>query len=567
MREYPLFDPGVSDHRSARRYLLWLVGVVRIPITVGVVYGIGFMLAGSLTPQVVGKAIDEGLIARDRTALLWWGGTLFGLVVFGAITAVLQERADFVTQSAGSFHTMTLVNRQAAWLGATLRSRVNTGEVVSIGVGDLTAIGAGLRSTSRGAGAVVAIVTVATIMVTSAWQLGLTVLVGVPLIFWATAAALGPLRRRQAELRRQQEELASQAVDIAGGLRVLRGFGGENRFAERYREQSQRTRLVAIQVARVGALLAALKALLPGLLAVAVVWLGARLVLAGSLRAGQLVAFYGYAVFLATPLRWFTDTAEMLTRAQVSAGRACGFLTVRRTVEEPAAGPAGASWDGDLVDPTSGLECRQGVFTAVACASSADTLAIADRLGRYRPGAVTLGGTPLADLPLPEVRRHILVVANDDHLFAGRLRTELDPGEQHPDEHLTDLAATASAHDVIEPLPDGLDTEVQAGGRNFSGGERQRLRLLRALAVDPDVLILVDPTSAVDAHTEDRIAGRLRDRRHGRTTVVFTTSPIVLGEADTVVHIESSVVVAAGSHGELLTGESYRALVTRGVDL
>ncbi len=111
---------------------------------------------------------------------------------------------------------------------------------------------------------------------------------------------------------------------------------------------------------------------------------------------------------------------------------------------------------------------------------------------------------------------------------------------------------TASAEDVLVALPDGLDSEVEEKGRSFSGGQRQRLVLVRALLADPAVLVLVEPTSAVDAHTEARIADRLRDHRAGRTTVVVTSSPLLLDRVDEVVFVAAGRVVATGKHRDLL---------------
>ena len=124
--------------------------------------------------------------------------------------------------------------------------------------------------------------------------------------------------------------------------------------------------------------------------------------------------------------------------------------------------------------------------------------------------------------------------------------------------------ATTSSADIMEALPEGLDTVVAERGRTFSGGQRQRLVLARALTLDPEILVLVEPTSAVDAHTEARIAARLRQHRAGRTTVVTSTSPLMLDAVDEVVFLREGRVVAAGRHQDLLDSDPlYRRVVTR----
>ncbi|MFE0045161.1 ABC transporter transmembrane domain-containing protein [Streptomyces albireticuli] len=532
-------------------------------------YGVATMVAKSLVPVVLGLAIDRGIVAHDRSALWLWSGILLALVVMQAGTTTLQERCDFAVNSGPSFRAMQYVNRHAAVLGADLRKHASTGEVVNIGTGDIEPIGRALAATSRGAGAVVAIVLIAVIMLSSAWQLGLTVLAGVPLIVWLMTLAVRPLRRRQGALRKQQGELAAFAVDTTTGLGVLHGFGGAARFAERYREESQRTRRLATLTARSEGALAAVKTFLPGALGTVVVWLGARLVLDGTLTVGQLVAFYGYAVFLATPLRWLTDSFEALTRGQVSAERVCRFLRAERRLPGDAAGTddrhAGTpAPEGPLTDPLSRLTVRPGSFTAVACASPADAATLADRLGRYTESDVTWGDEPLRARPLDDTRARVMVLRNDDRLFAGPLHAELDPLGRTTRQDLLELTGTVVAREVVDALPGGLDGEVHSAGRNFSGGERQRLRLLRALAADPEVLLLVEPTSALDAHTEARLVQRLRAHRDGRTTVVFTTSPVVLGQADHVAYVDDTTTVAAtGAHHKLLADGRYHSLVTR----
>jgi ABC-type multidrug transport system fused ATPase/permease subunit len=174
----------------------------------------------------------------------------------------------------------------------------------------------------------------------------------------------------------------------------------------------------------------------------------------------------------------------------------------------------------------------------------------------------------LVDLRVEAVRRRIVVSETDPLLFSGPLRAELDPwGRVREDGELLAAVAVANAEDVLDALPEGLDAHVEERGRGFSGGQRQRLVLARALLADAEILILVEPTSAVDAHTEARIARRLREARAGRTTLVITVSPLVLDQADRVVFMEDGRVAAVGGHRELLdTVPEYRATVTRGED-
>jgi ABC-type multidrug transport system fused ATPase/permease subunit len=561
MRSLPVADPGTPDHRSATRFLLWLAVRTWPSMVAGISWGVVWMVSQALMPAVIGKAVDAGLVDRDRGALLTWGIVLLGLGLVQAAAGIIRHRFAVFNWLAGAYRTIQLTIAQANRLGATLPKRLATGEVVSIGTADISYIGNALDVTARGAGAVAAIVTIAAILFSASVPLGLVVIVGVPLLMALVGALIRPLHHRQQAYRDQQGTLTTRSGDIVAGLRVLRGVGGEATFAARYRAESQSLRSAGVRVARVESLLEAAQVLVPGAFVVLVVWLGARFALRGEITPGQLVSFYGYASFLMGPLRTITETIDKLTRGHVAARRVVAMLALRRDLAEPARPAALPEDEGDLVDEESGVVVRPGRLTAVAATTPEDAAEIADRLGRYSDGDVTLSGVPLRDLPLATVRERVLVADNDGRLFSGPLRAELG-GD---DERIAAALAAASAADIVEALPEGLDTVVAERGREFSGGQQQRLRLVRALLADPQVLVLVEPTSAVDAHTEARIAARLGAARTGRTTVVCTTSPLVLDRADHVVFVEDGKVAAEGGHRELIESEPrYAAVVTRG---
>ena len=163
------------------------------------------------------------------------------------------------------------------------------------------------------------------------------------------------------------------------------------------------------------------------------------------------------------------------------------------------------------------------------------------------------------------MRERILISDSAPQVFAGTLRSAVDPLGKLTREQAERCLYTAAADDVFDALPGGWQGELDERGRGLSGGQRQRLVLMRALAVDPEVLVLVDPTSAVDAHTEAAIAARLGQHRAGRTTVVMTASPLLLHHADEVVLIIDGRLHERGRHADLLAGSAaYRAVVVRG---
>jgi ABC-type bacteriocin/lantibiotic exporter with double-glycine peptidase domain len=444
--------------------------------------------------------------------------------------------------------------------------------VVAVVASDAMRLGGLFDVFARMVGAVVSYVVVAVILLGTSRTLGLVVLVGVPILTALLAFIVRPLQKRQAHQREESGRLIGLGADTVAGLRVLRGIGGEHTFLRRYAGQSQQVRQVGYRVAGVQAALDAAQVLLPGVFVLVVTWLGARYALQGDISVGELVAFYGYSAFLVLPLRTATEFVDRFSRAHIGARKLIRVLAVQpdhrdhpdvaRHAAEPAPGVP-------LVDERSGVVVEPGLLTAIVSARPEESAALADRLGRFGRDAagVRLGSTSLLDLPLETVRRRVVVSETDPRLFTGSLREELDPWGRYDDATILRTLSVASGEDVLEALADGLDSEVEERGRSFSGGQRQRLALTRALLTGAETLVLVEPTSAVDAHTEARIAGRLAAAREGLTTAVMTASPLLLDHADRVLFLQSGIVTARGTHHDLLhTNPAYRAVVIRGED-
>jgi len=565
MRHLPLDDPGVPDTRSPARYLWWVTRGQWPTVVGGVTFGTVWMVAQSVMPALIGKAIDAGVAGNDMGQLWLWAMALLGVGLLQAAAGIVRHRFAVSNWLIAAYRTVQVVARHAVRLGATLPRRVSTGEVVSIGSSDLNHVGNAIEVMGRGAGALVSFIVVALILLSSSTTLGLVVLIGMPTLLFLLAPLLKPLQKRNMAQREMMGHLNSLASDIVGGLRVLRGIGGEEVFHRRYAVESQRVRAAGVEVARLQSLLDALQVFLPGLFVVVVVWLGARFAVQGDITPGELVAFYGYSAFLMLPLRTATEVANKVIRGLVAGQRVCRVLSVEPEVQDVAT-VSTTSTDGELVDVQSGLVVKPGVLTAVVAERPDESAALADRLGRFAEGPVLLDGVSLSDLERGFVRRSIVVSDANATLFSGSLRDELDPRGNATDEQIMWAVRTASAEDVLDLLDGGLDAVVEERGRSFSGGQRQRLVLTRALTVNPDVLVLVEPTSAVDAHTESTIAGRLRRHRSGRTTVVTTASPLLLDTADDVALLSGGRVVATGTHRELLGDHRYRRVVARGDD-
>jgi ABC-type multidrug transport system fused ATPase/permease subunit len=612
VRTLPYADPGQPDLRSPGRLLWWVAANQKLTLAIGVVWGVVWMTAQALIPVAVGQGVQHGVVENDSDALWLWSGAVLVLALVQAGAGVLRHRTAVSNWLQASFRVAQLIGHHTATTGEALPRSIPTGEVVSTVANDAMRLGGAYDISARLAGSIASYAVIATLLLSISRTLGLLVLLGVPLLTGVLGLLVRPLHRRQAAQREEAGRLTTLGADTVAGLRVLRGIGGEHTFVARYRERSERVRQSGVRVAGVQAALDAAQVLLPGVFVVLVTWLGARATIQGHLDIGELVTFYGLSAFLITPLRTATEAIEKMTRAYVGAKRIVAVLRVQPAITDHAPHRrVGPLPDAPLKDPTSGVVIQPGLLTAVVSEHPEESAALADRLGRFVdvPGApVLLGGERLDLLPLDSVRRHVVVSESDPRLFTGPLlpqlvglagvdRTDIDqtridrtrvdekgvdengddPLGDHPhgDHPVGDLQAqvdraihTAAAYDVLDALPDGLDSTVEERGRSFSGGQRQRLSLARALLTEAPVLVLVEPTSAVDAHTEARVAERLKAHRAGRTTVLVTASPLLLDAADHVLYLDAGRLAAEGTHRELLESHApYRRTVIRGEDL
>ncbi len=541
-------------------------------LAVATVFGVTWMVTQAFFPAAMSRAIDGGIVAGDTGTLLRWCGVLLVLGLVSAAAGTLRHYFAVTNWLSATFRSVQLVGWHSAEVGDALTRTTPTGDVVAVVASDAMRLGGLYDVFARMVGAVVSYVVVAVVLLSTSRTLGIVVLVGVPVLVALLTFIVRPLQRRQAHQREESGRLIGLGADTVAGLRVLRGIGGEQTFLRRYAGQSQEVRRVGYHVAGVQAALDAAQVLLPGVFVLVVTWLGARYALRGEISVGELVAFYGYSAFLVLPLRTATEFVDRFTRAHIGARKIIRILAVRPDHQDhpdPSRHAPEPPHHVPLVDERSGVVVEPGLLTAVVSARPEESAALADRLGRFGPDAagVRLGGTSLLDLPLETVRRRVVVSETDPRLFTGTLREELDPWGRHDDAAILETLAVASGEDVLEALADGLDSEVEERGRSFSGGQRQRLTLTRALLTDAETLVLVEPTSAVDAHTEARVAGRLAAARRGRTTAVMTASPLLLDHADRVLFLRDGVLAASGTHHELMRAQpDYRAVVVRGED-
>ena len=601
---------GEAVTASPARFVGWLWRRQAWLVVGGTFFGLIWFLPGTLSPYLVGRAVDQGVTRHDMRATLFWSALLLIVIVAGVACDVLASVFQIGSWLDALYRIQKLVARKVAQMGHVITRRVPAGEMLSVAMSDADTFGALAEVTGRALAALASFAFVTVLVLNESIVLGLVVLVSAPVILGASVPLLLPMQRNQQIERERSSTLTGMAVDIVSGLRILRGVGGERTFGDNYAHQSQRVRQAGTTAGYWWAGIQSVSTALTGLLLVLLTWLGVRHMLAGQLTVGQLISFFGYAVFLQRPFMTFFEFIQKYIAGLVSARKTASLLEAEPPWRDT---PNASSWrDGPLVDEATGFRAEPGALTIVVSAVPDDSTALADRLGRYLPASsgpvdlageeiigkgragrdqaqarqseraamaardearaeahwgVSIGGTDLSDLPLDDVRTHIMVVDAGAQVFAGTLRSLVDPQGTHTRAEAERALWVASADDVWEALPDGWRGRIDERGRGLSGGQRQRMILARSLLANPDVLVLVEPTSAVDAHTEARIAERLPAYRAGRTTILTTVSPLWLRHADRVVLLEDDRVVATGTHTDLMTTDPrYRGVVLRDED-
>lgn len=605
---YTPTETSRPDTRSPTRFLFWLLRVQADVVWAMAVAGLLWFLPGALSPLLLGRAIDVGVLRGDMVATVGWAALLTLVILIGAAAGIAQHTLAVRGWLIALYGTQKLVTRKTVQLGHVLSRRLPTGEVLSISSSDSNTFGQTIEVVSRGIGSLAAFVLVCVLMFTTSPPLGWVVLIAAPLLVGAASPVLRPLNAAQTAERTQTGELTSMATDIVSGLRILRGIGGELTFGNNYAAQSQRVRRLGVATGTWQAVTETISVLLSGMLLVTLVWLGSLELMAARLTIGELISFVGYAVFMVWPLQTFFEFAQKWVQGLVSARKAIALLHPEVPFSQ---GAADLSVRPRLVDTASGVVVEPGRFVAVVSAVPEDSAALADRLGRYLPAnqlydegaetdagltgraarraqaekdvrraaaaaadaalgagqwGVSADGTDYSELQLAALRRAVVVSDTGSQLFAGTLQQAVDPWGTHTREQAEAALHAAAAADVYSGLPGGWQGRIDELGRGLSGGQRQRIVLARALLLDPEVLVLVEPTSAVDAHTEASIAERLVEQRRGRTTVVMTASPLVLHYADEVVLLVDGREAARGRHPDLLANPDYRAVVGRGME-
>lgn len=459
-----------------------------------------------------------------------------------------------------------------------VRTELSAGELLTVSTSDAEKESWILDLIARVFASAVAVVASAVALLIIDVPLGLAVVIGTPVILVALQR-LAPLLTRAATT--QQARIAGvsgMATDLVSGVRPLRGIGAENAATERFVTSSRTALAATLKLARANNVYQGLSATVNALLAVGIAGTAGWFALQGRISVGELITVIGLAQFVIEPLTGLARIPGVVAMVRGSADRLALVLGAEHVLpQSESAVPARTDLGVDSVRFRSldGLTFRAepGEMLGVVAYRPQDGEALAALLSGQisdadYTGSVRVGGIPAGEIDLRRSRETVLVEPHLTDLFAGTVRSNVTAGRERPDAELDRVLQASAATDVVELHEAGLDHAVTDRGASLSGGQRQRVALARALSVDAPVLVLHDPTTAVDAVTEHAIARGIAELRHtersSQTTILITTSPALLSVTHRVLVVDDGRVVAEGTHHDLASSDAqYKDAVLR----
>lgn len=552
-----------------------------------------------LTPLVIAQMIDKGIGSHDVNAVIHYGMVLGAMAVIGiSFTLVCQKMAALTSQGMGTDIRGALyehINR----LSYAELDRFGTPSLITRITNDVNqvqlAVALGVRMLIRwpflAVGSMVAALAIDL-------KLGIIFLICTPaigLVFWFVMARCIPYYR---QLQAKLDRIALICREGLSGARVVRAFVREDHERERFAHAADDQAHVAIAVGKLSSILNPVTFLMMNLGVCAILWVGGIQVNMGELTQGQVMAFVNYMTQTLTSIVYVANLVVVFTKASASASRINEVLNCVPSItdedNQPVALPEPSDLAGDTA-PVSALSFDHASFSFGAGAANAvndvtlelplgktlgiiggtgsgksTLVSLIPRLYDASTGSVSVMGADVRTWPLDQLRRVVATVPQRASLVSGTIRSNLTwRDEAATDDELWAALDMAQASEFVRNKPQGLDAPVEAGGKNFSGGQRQRLTIARALVGSPQILIMDDSASALDFKTDAALRHAIRERG-GRgaaegglplTTVIVSQRVSTVRDADMICVLDHGSVAGLGTHDELYAScQLYREI-------
>jgi len=537
------------------------VGRHRGTLALGLLLLSCWQICETLVPVAIGLAIDHAVIPLDIVALAVSVLGILALFVMLSYSYRFGARC-FQRVREQEAHALRVEVAESG-LHSSRDDRA-AGEVLSLASADADVASEVFFHIGRGGAGIIGLAAAAAYLLAADPLTGLVVAIGVSLSLAVVALPSRAITRRSAVQQEAIGAAGSGASDLMHGLGVLKSIGGERWAATRYRRLSRTAADAGVATGSRTGVLEGLGALTMMLVLAAVVLTAGLRVAEGSMGIGTFVAVLGVAAFFTEPMQTIAQVVGALARSRGAADRIAAYLDGARnadagdcagdaTFRAPAPGPArvegGAVYvEGLALDDGSSLDfhAASGTLTAVVAERPATADTVVAALAAACDGVSSIAAPHHVDL------------------FEGTIRSNIALDHDESAAVAKEAIDASAARELVELVPDGLEHRIDDLGRNLSGGQRQRIALARALHADPEVLVLHDPSTAVDAVTEAAVADSITELRRGRCTLVVTTSPAYLSAADAVVFVREAAPAVMGTHVELAERSArYREAVSR----
>ena len=548
-----------------------------------------------LTPLVIAQMIDKGIGAHDVNAVIHYGMLLAAMAVIGiSFTLVCQKMAALTSQGMGTDIRGALYEHINKLSYAEL-DRFGTPSLITRITNDVNqvqlAVALGVRMLIRwpflAVGSMCAALAIDL-------KLGIIFLICTPaigLVFWFVMAHCIPYYK---QLQAKLDRIALICREGLSGARVVRAFVREDHERERFAQAADDQANTAIAVGKLSSILNPVTFLVMNLGVCAILWVGGIQVNVGELTQGQVMAFVNYMTQTLTSIVYVANLVVVFTKASASASRINEVLNCVPSIADEGNRPVALPKPGNVA-PVPALSLSHASFSFGAGAANAvndvtlelplgKTLGIIGGTGSGKStlvsliprlydagtGSVSVMGADVRTWPLDQLRRVVATVPQRASLVSGTIRSNLTwRDESATDEELWAALDMAQASEFVRSKPQGLDAPVEAGGKNFSGGQRQRLTIARALVGSPQVLIMDDSASALDFKTDAALRHAIRERsmrgaaKGGLplTTVIVSQRVSTVRDADVICVLDHGSVAGLGTHDELYaTCQLYREI-------